>query len=349
MSIRSITAGLAILFSCQGYAEIPKLNLLNEYVVDGVKAGNLSGLAYCQDQFWTVSDKDDEHIYQLEFQSDTHRVQAIAQPFSITQPPMEYIPLSPTAKSAALWRAGDYDFEGISCDEQGNKYLVSESTHAVLQIRPDNTTHWVNLPSAMFNLAKANGLLKIYNAGFEGIALNPDGTQMWLAAERQARGIFHLKFSESPTKHIPDRVRGATFPDRWECTENCLFANDNDRENSIFNGQKYYKDFTDLVWFRGKIYSLERLEHQICRRDANTGEEEQCWSFAQTALLPDKLNPKGPFGIAEGLWISEKGAWIVLDNNQQARADGEQRPIIWHFAAPQTGWQGTSMVERGDK
>lgn len=349
MRVPLILTSLAVLFSGHVWAAAPELNLLKEFVVDGVEKGNLSGLAYCQDQFWAVSDQEDNYIYRLKFEPDSNIVQAIAEPISITQPPMEYLPLSTTAKSAALWREGEYDFEGISCDAQGNKYLVSESTHAVLQIRPDNTTHWVNLPTAMFNLAKTNDLLQIYNAGFEGIAISPDGTQLWLAAERQVRGIFHLKFRESPTKDIPDRVRGATFPDSWECTENCLFANDNDREKSIFNDKKYYKDFTDLAWYRSKIYSLERLEHQICRRDGNSGEVEQCWSFAKTALIADKHYPKSPFGIAEGLWINEKGAWVVLDNNEQTRADGEQRPIIWHFATPESGWQGTSTVERGNQ
>jgi hypothetical protein len=36
--------------------------------------------------------------------------------------------------------------------------------------------------------------------------------------------------------------------------------------------------------------------------------------------------------------IDAKGAWIGLDNNNGARADGETRPIVWRFAAPEGGW-----------
>jgi len=43
--------------------------------------------------------------------------------------------------------------------------------------------------------------------------------------------------------------------------------------------------------------------------------------------------------MAEGLWVDAEGAWIVLDNGDKARADGEQRPIVWRFANPSGGWE----------
>ena len=42
--------------------------------------------------------------------------------------------------------------------------------------------------------------------------------------------------------------------------------------------------------------------------------------------------------MAEALWIDNDGAWIGVDNGSQARADGEARPIVWRFKAPQGGW-----------
>ena len=57
---------------------------------------------------------------------------------------------------------------------------------------------------------------------------------------------------------------------------------------------------------------------------------DQAWALsAEDTRLLDK---------AEALWLDEHGAFIGLDNNRQARLDGEDRPVIWHFAAPAGGW-----------
>ncbi|TFZ32995.1 hypothetical protein EWW49_34440, partial [Pseudomonas syringae] len=45
-----------------------------------------------------------------------------------------------------------------------------------------------------------------------------------------------------------------------------------------------------------------------------------------------------PYGRTEALVVDERGAWIGIDNNFGARADGENRPIVWRFAAPEAGW-----------
>ena len=43
----------------------------------------------------------------------------------------------------------------------------------------------------------------------------------------------------------------------------------------------------------------------------------------------------GGLTVAVGLG---KGAWVGVDNGSHRRADGEKRPIVWRFAAPQGGW-----------
>ena len=82
---------------------------------------------------------------------------------------------------------------------------------------------------------------------------------------------------------------------------------------------------------------LERLEHRICRRDPTTGAEEKCWSFVAAALAEGRAYPE-PYGVAEALWLDHEGAWLGLDNNDLARADGERRPLLWQFKAPAGGW-----------
>ena len=48
----------------------PELKLLAEHPVDGMRGGNLSGLAVCGKDLWTVSDRDDDRIYRLDQQDE---------------------------------------------------------------------------------------------------------------------------------------------------------------------------------------------------------------------------------------------------------------------------------------
>jgi hypothetical protein len=79
------------------------------------------------------------------------------------------------------------------------------------------------------------------------------------------------------------------------------------------------------------------MRYQICRRDALTAKVERCWSFAEEALQENRRYPQN-FGLAEALVVDVDGAWIGIDNNTGARADGEVRPIVYRFAAPAGGW-----------
>ena len=49
----------------------PELRLLSEHAVDGMRGGNLSGLAQCGKDLWTVSDRDDDQIYRLDTTTST--------------------------------------------------------------------------------------------------------------------------------------------------------------------------------------------------------------------------------------------------------------------------------------
>ena len=44
----------------------PELVLQTEHPVEGMLGGNLSGLALCEGEMWTVSDRDDDQIYRLD-------------------------------------------------------------------------------------------------------------------------------------------------------------------------------------------------------------------------------------------------------------------------------------------
>ncbi|MEJ5060054.1 MULTISPECIES: esterase-like activity of phytase family protein [unclassified Pseudomonas] len=302
----------------------PQLRLLSEHAVDGMRGGNLSGLAQCGKELWTVSDRDDDQIYRLDTRGGIWRAEAVG----IGAPPVPASGLPWGLRSrawlAAFVRGGDLDFEGITCDSAGNRYVVSESHAAVLQIPSTGPATWLKISPIMVREARASGMLLHFNALFEGLAINPAGDQLWLAAERERRGLISIKRKQTV----------------WDCDGGCVLLSEAGVEMQppqFPKAKAVSRDFADLSLFNGKLFTLERNAFEICRRDAMTAKVERCWSFADEALQENRRYPQ-PYGLAEALVVDAEGAWIGIDNNDGARADGEQRPIVWRFAAPDGGW-----------
>lgn len=306
-------------------APLPELKLLSEHAVDDMIGGNLSGLASCNGVLWTVSDRDDTLLYSLDTSATVWK--ARAQVLEI--PPIPDSGLAPSlramARAAALIRGGDLDFEGVTCDAAGNRYLVSEGFATVLKVPVSGAPTWLDLPKKLVVEAQAAGMLQHFNAIFEGIAISPTGDQIWLAAEREKRGLLTARLGK----------------DGWACGASCILRveSGNDILPPQLGGKSVAKDFSDISLYKGKLFTLERAAYRICRRTLDTGQLETCWSFAKEALLPNRLYDQ-KFGLAEALIIDDSGAWVGIDNNFGARADGEKRPIVWRFAAPQGGWGG---------
>lgn len=167
-------------------------------------------------------------------------------------------------------------------------------------------------------------MLLHFNALFEGLAVNPEGNQIWLAAERERRGLISIKRPQS----------------LWDCDGACVLLSEAGQEMQpaqFPNAKAVSKDFSDLALFNGKLFTLERNAFQICRRDAVTAKVELCWSFADETLTPERRYAQ-PYGLAEALVLDADGAWLGIDNNFGARADGEKRPVVYRFAAPAGGW-----------
>jgi len=227
-------------------------------------------------------------------------------------------------KAASFIRGGDLDFEGITCDAAGNRYIVSEAHAAVLQVPVNGAPEWLKIAPGMVREARASGMLLHFNALFEGLAINPEGNQLWLAAERERRGLISIKRPQS----------------LWDCDGPCVLLSEAGQEMqpAKFVGAKAVsKDFADLSLFNGKLFTLERNAFQICRRDTVTAKVELCWSFADETLTPERRYAQ-PYGLAEALVVDADGAWLGIDNNFGPRADGEKRPMVYRFAAPAGGW-----------
>lgn len=313
------------LFALQAQAgDWPQLKLSGEHVVDGMRGGNLSGLAWCRGALWAVSDRDDDRIYRLDQEGAAWQ----AQPLTFTPPPAPDTGLPWGLKSrnwaASYIRGGALDFEGITCDQAGNLFIVSEAQAAVLQLPVAGEPDWLRIDQAMVRQARASGMLLHFNALFEGLAINPAGDRLWLAAERERRGLLAVQRQQSV----------------WTCGRGCVLLSEAGVEMQppqFPEARPVSRDFADLAWFEGKLFTLERNAYRICRRDADSGAVERCWSFAADALVESRRYSQ-PYGLAEALVIDKDGAWIGVDNNDRPRADGETRPVVWRFGAPAGGW-----------
>ncbi len=313
------------LFALQAQAgDWPQLKLSGEHVVDGMRGGNLSGLAWCRGALWAVSDRDDDRIYRLDQEGAAWQ----AQPLTFTPPPAPDTGLPWGLKSrnwaSSFIRGGALDFEGITCDQAGNLFIVSEAQAAVLQLPLEGEPNWLRIDQAMVRQARASGMLLHFNALFEGLAINPAGDRLWLAAERERRGLLAVQRQQSV----------------WTCGRGCVLLSEAGVEMQppqFPEARPVSRDFADLAWFEGKLFTLERNAYRICRRDADSGTVERCWSFAADALVESRRYSQ-PYGLAEALVIDKDGAWISVDNNDRPRADGEARPVVWRFGAPAGGW-----------
>lgn len=320
--IRAWLAALSLVVAPVFAAPLEALKLQSEHPVDGMVGGNLSGLASCNGRLWTVSDRDDNLLYSLDVSDRTWK----AEPHVIDMPkPESYLPLSlrSLANLSSIVRGGSMDFEGISCDAAGNRYLVSEAYGTVLKVPVEGAPVWLPLPAALVEQARANGMLQHFNAIFEGIAVNAAGDRIWLAAEREKRGLLVVQRDK----------------DQWTCGQSCVLLAEagKDALPPEQNRKKVSTDFSDISLYNGKLFTLERSVYRICRRELETGQIERCWSFSKEAMLPSRRYDQ-PYGLTEALVVDETGAWIGIDNNSGARADGEERPIVWRFAAPAAGW-----------
>ncbi|QHF01498.1 DNA topoisomerase IV [Pseudomonas asturiensis] len=308
------------------------LKLQSEHPVEGMVGGNLSGLATCNGRLWTVSDRDDNLLYSLDVSDRIWK----AEPHVIDVPaPESDLPLNlrSLANLSSVVRGGSMDFEGVSCDAQGNRYLVSEAYGTVLKVPVDGAPAWLALPHELVAQARANGMLQHFNAIFEGIAMNAEGDRIWLAAEREKRGLLVVQRDK----------------DQWTCGQSCVLLAEGGQDTlpPEQKRQKVSTDFSDISLYNGKLFTLERSVYRICRRELETGQIERCWSFAREAMLPSRRYDQ-PYGLTEALVVDETGAWIGIDNNFGARADGEKRPIVWRFAAPKAGWGGGQAIDWDD-
>lgn len=317
----------------QAFQRAPELKLESALPVDGMSQGNLSGLARCEGTLQAVSDRQDNHLYLLtrseaSWDAEVQSIELPPRPSSMLPYHLQFGSWLRGLRGRAL------DFEGISCDAAGARYLVSESLLSVLRLSPmsagePDKSEWLNIDDRVYSEGAEQGLWQQINALAEGIALSPDGETLWLAAERQGRGLVKLQ-----------RQNGL-----WRCpVAGCVLLAERRYMPAapfgagILDAGLMPLDFAALSYWGDRLWTLERNEHQVCRRHPVSAARERCWSFADTVLSEPYLYPDAPFGLAEALLVDEQGILVGLDNNNRARPDGDARPWIFQFSLP-VDWQ----------
>jgi hypothetical protein len=336
MSGSRLLAAALMVFSTAALAfeRAPELQLERALPVDGMPRGNLSALQHCDGRLLAVSDREDTSLFVLQRTDDSYRAEI--ESFLL---PAETPSSLPMKLLAGAWLRGlsgpALDFEGLACDGDGNRYLVSESQLGVLRLPPSADEpvagEWLKLDSALYTEGESRGLWQQINALAEGIAIDAEAGTLWLAAERQARGLLKLQRQG----------------DEWKCPlAGCVllaerrFLPTEPFGPGILNREVMPVDFSDVVYWQGRLWTLERNAHQVCRRSPLSGQRERCWSFAQSVLVEPYFYPDAPFGLAEALMIGDDGIVIGLDNNDRARPDGDTRPWVFHFALPDDWREG---------
>lgn len=291
-----LTAGCALQPAGKG-ADVPALVLVGIYPLDnGPDLVEPSGLTLVNGRLFTVGDKFDRTIFAIEIEPPSARL----------VPAVEF---QPPASEAMDW-------EGITADEHGNFYLISERMGRMLVVSPDGSSSWAT--PDLRGSARGLGMFQQMNAGFEGIArLGPD--HFLGAAERQARGL----------------VEWRKVGDQWQVAPYLM-------DSSPYSSHTAFPrvlDFSALDADGGRIFALFRNAHLLVELalTGNGYEEIAAWSYREGELHPDWMYREQRYGQAEGLVVDGEDVYIVIDNNRSGRAanPADRRSLLLHLRFPE--------------
>ncbi len=252
-----------------------------------------SGLALLDGRLLTVSDKQDDEIFEIVPGETT----AQARPFRAIQRP--------------AGERGILDLEGIAVGQGATLLLVSEERFQVLAVPSAGQARWL-IPSVR-DAGRSAGLFGVSGAGIEGIAVLSNG-DLLLAAERQPRGLIELPggFGTGRGPHVwvlpPARCAAAAHrPD--DLADLAVWA------GSIFGLQR-------------NAHLVVRLEQTQA-----AWVESEVRSYARTENDPRFAYRDRRFGLGEGLAVDDRRLYVVLDNNhdRRAAAPDDRRPLLFIF------------------
>jgi hypothetical protein len=190
------------------------------------------------------------------------------------------------------------DIEGVAACGDTKLYVINERVRQVYEIADKARIRQLPLDLSVYAELFAGGP----NAGLEGIAVDCATSTMYLAKERDPRGIVAVELATGKVRVAPD-----------------VAASDRGNQKVInpFNGDGLYTispDYSDLAFDGGYLYALERNTYEIAKIDPKTFAVVARVSYFKTEK---PLYETGePFGIAEALALTSDAIILGTDNNK---------------------------------
>ncbi|MGC9450472.1 MAG: SdiA-regulated domain-containing protein [Oceanipulchritudo sp.] len=248
-----------------------------------------SGLTISEGTLYAVADKVGTVIYRLEVGEETARM----------------VPAIPFRPPGGGWM----DWEGITVDNAGTFYLVSEEQGRILRVSRDGIASWAS-PDLRPEGRKI-GLFTKSNAGFEGIAWL--GPNHWLCAvEREPRGLLEVQGADQSMEVQASVQEHSPY--------------------SKFLPLLRIPDFSGLHVDGETVYALFRNAHLLVRldRDGDSFREAEAWSYRHIEIDPRWAFLSQTYGQAEGLVVRGRDVYLLFDNNRGGRMSdpADKRPLL---------------------
>ncbi|MCY4545028.1 MAG: esterase-like activity of phytase family protein [Gemmatimonadetes bacterium] len=266
------------------------LEAISVLPVEGPESNQPSGLFVHNDTLFTVSDKHDDTIFRIELREDA----AVFVPHVRFDPPRPF----------GVFRL---DLEGITRDEDGSFYLVSEGAFAILKVDADaKKASWVT--TSLRDVGASAGLFQTRGGYLEGITLMAED-RFLVTAERQPCGLIEVDMA--PVQRVVEIANhGST------------------------------NSYTGLHREVENVYILQRSTATIRKtiRYLDVDSPSAVWSFAHIVNDPEYLYQHEQFGAktAEGLAMDRDRVYVILDNNNDARRmyPTDHRPLLLIMKRP---------------
>jgi hypothetical protein len=286
------------IFSASGWAESPvegkRLELELQESTFGERAYELSGIARWRNAMLIVADNNDDLAIS---EIRTHRNRFLIEPRLELANLRGFDAFKLDALNQAKARGHDrwLDLEGIAtCGDV--IYLANERIRQVVRVENQMVTGLAIDFSGFPQIMDGES-----NAGFEGIAVDCANQIMWLAKERDPRGIVavDLKQSKATGFHlVPGSDRQGQRVMEWRSGNGLIDVS---------------PDIGDLFFSDGHLYVLERNSYEIAKLDVQSYAVVARVSFFQSAF--GMYDTGEPFGVAEALWMDSDTIWLGMDNN----------------------------------
>lgn len=304
--LRSILVTILLALSAPLAANpVSEARLLSAHWLDGSTGLDVSGLSFCAGELLAVSDKDSGRLYKIDV--DGRRASLVAQRAVAGLG-------APEGKADGLFASligmtrpdTEMDFEGFTCDSE-SVYLLSERHHRIARLDRRDAAEW--LPQRWAQAAREQGYLQKFNAAGEGLV--KVGSDFWIALEREPRGLLRLRANAEPEFFTIPPAAGLDFRGRSE-------------------------DIAGLAFYDRALFTLERNAHAVCRRSPEDLGADWCIDYSAIEESPELVYEETEYGKGEGLAVDDSGIYVVLDNNNVARAAdrSDRRALLLHLAFP---------------